>query len=112
MLKNQSQVNHWPGRAPRCFLPAMNADANIIDAGIRRFDRIAVTCVFGDPRNPRSWSGAPANLSNALEKLGVVVEGIHPRMSRLAKLGVTSVYMLTGLGKPPTSEHIMRLLLS
>ena len=50
-----------------------------------RFDRIAMTSVFGDPRDRRSWSGAPANLADALERLGIAVEGIHPRLGVLGK---------------------------
>src|SRR5262245_32746456 len=90
-------------------MPAMlmNAAAKI-DAGGLRFDRVAITCVFGDPRDLRSWSGAPANLANALEKLGVVVEGIRPRMSRLAKFGVAASDMITGLGRPLSSEQVLR----
>ena len=87
---------------------AMNAPPHIIGAASLRFDRVAITCVFGDPRDLRSWSGAPANLANALEKLGVVVEGIRPSMSRLAKLGVAAANMIAGHGRPLNSEHILR----
>ena len=73
-----------------------------------RFDRVAISCVFGDPRDPRSWSGAPANLANALERLGVAVEGIRPRMSRLAKWGVAARDMAAGLGRPLNSEQVLR----
>src|SRR5258707_1067544 len=84
----------------------MNAAPHL--AGELRFDRVAITCVFGDPRDPRSWSGAPANLANALERLGVAVEGIRPRMSRFAKLGVAAADMLAGLGRPLSSEQVLR----
>jgi len=77
-------------------------------ADVLRFDRVAITCVFGDPRDPRSWSGAPANLANALERLGVVVEAIRPRMSRLAKWGVAARDMVAGLGRPINSEQVLR----
>jgi len=87
----------------------MNAPPHIgIGAASLRFDRVAITCVFGDPRDMRSWSGAPANLANALEKLGVVVDGIRPRMSRMAKLGVAAANMIAGHGRPLNSEHILR----
>jgi glycosyltransferase involved in cell wall biosynthesis len=76
--------------------------------GALRFDRVAISCVFGDPRDPRSWSGAPANLANALERLGVRVEGIRPRMSRLAKWSVVARDMADGLGRPLNSEQILR----
>jgi glycosyltransferase involved in cell wall biosynthesis len=90
---------------------AMNA-APHIGAASPRFDRVAITCVFGDPRDLRSWSGAPANLANALEKLGVVVDGIRPRIGKLAKLGIAALNMVTGHGRPPNGEHILRSLRS
>ncbi len=85
----------------------MNAPLNT-GVGALRFDRIAISCVFGDPRDVRSWSGAPANLANALERLGVVVEGIRPRMSRLAKWTVATRDMAAGLGRPLDSEQVLR----
>ena len=75
-----------------------------------RFDRLAISCVFGDPRDSRSWSGAPANLSNALERLGLVVEGIHPRLGRLAKVGIAATNMVAGYGRPLDGEHFLRSL--
>jgi glycosyltransferase involved in cell wall biosynthesis len=86
---------------------AMNAASTMGGAG-RRFDRVAITCVFGHPRDPRSWSGAPANLASALEKLGVSVESIRPRMGRLAKLAVVARDMMSGLGRPLSGEQILR----
>ena len=87
---------------------AMNV-ASTIDVGdTLRFDRVAITCVFGDPRDLRSWSGAPANLANALERLGVSVEAIRPRMGRLAKWGIAARDMLAGLGRPLSSEQVLR----
>ncbi len=88
-------------------MAAMNGPFNS-DVGMLRFDRVAITCVFGDPRDLRSWSGAPANLANALERLGVAVEGIRPRMSRLAKWQVAASDMITGLGRPLSSEQVLR----
>jgi glycosyltransferase involved in cell wall biosynthesis len=64
--------------------------------------------VFGDPRDARSWSGAPANLANELERLGVVVEAIRPRMSRWEKLGVAACDMIAGLGRPVSTEQVLR----
>jgi glycosyltransferase involved in cell wall biosynthesis len=87
---------------------AMNVASNIDVGKALRFDRVAITCVFGDPRDLRSWSGAPANLANALERLGVTVEAIRPRMSRPAKWGVAARDMLAGLGRPLSSEQILR----
>jgi glycosyltransferase involved in cell wall biosynthesis len=87
---------------------AMNVASNIDVGQALRFDRVAITCVFGDPRDLRSWSGAPANLANALERLGVSVEAIRPRMGRLAKWGIAARDMLAGLGRPLSSEQVLR----
>jgi glycosyltransferase involved in cell wall biosynthesis len=75
-----------------------------------RFERVAVTCVFGHPRDLRSWSGAPANVSSAMERLGVAVEAIQPRLGKAAKIGVALTDMLTGLGRPVSSEQVLRSL--
>jgi glycosyltransferase involved in cell wall biosynthesis len=87
---------------------AMNVASPLHVHRTLRFDRIAMTCVFGDPRNRRSWSGAPANLADALERLGIAVEGIHPRLGLLGKLGVAAADVLTGHGRPIDGEHLLR----
>jgi glycosyltransferase involved in cell wall biosynthesis len=78
----------------------------------RRFDHLAVTSVFGDPRSPRTWSGAPANVAASLERLGVQIESIHPRIGKFAKLRIAVLEMLTGRGRPLTGEQIYRSLAS
>lgn len=85
----------------------MNAPLDT-DAGALRFERVAITCVFGDPRDQKSWSGAPANLAKELERLGVTVEGIRPSMTRLEKLGVAACDMIAGLGRPVSAEQVLR----
>jgi glycosyltransferase involved in cell wall biosynthesis len=75
-----------------------------------RFERVAVSCVFGDPRDLKSWSGAPANLSSAMERLGIHVEAIHPRLSKAARLGVALRDVLAGRGRPVSSEQVLRSL--
>jgi glycosyltransferase involved in cell wall biosynthesis len=77
-------------------------------AGQLRFDRIAITCVFGDPRDSRSWSGAPNNLATALEGLGVKVEGIHPRLTRAAKFEIALQDLLTGHGVATSGIDVLR----
>ncbi|MFZ5779759.1 MAG: glycosyltransferase family 4 protein [Pseudomonadota bacterium] len=74
----------------------------------RRFDRVAVTCVFGHPRDARSWSGAPANVSAAMERLGVTVEAIRPRLSRMSKAAIALRGVLSGYGLPASSEEVLR----
>jgi glycosyltransferase involved in cell wall biosynthesis len=73
-----------------------------------RFERVTISSVFGDPRQSRTWSGAPHNLGRALERLGIVVEGIHPQLSDLARYWI-AVRQSLRLGRlPPTSEYILR----
>lgn len=89
-------------------MPVMNVAFPLRAPRTLRFDRIAMTSVFGDPRDRRSWSGAPANLADALERQGIAVEGIHPRLGVLGKLGVAAGDMLAGHGRPVDGEHLLR----
>jgi glycosyltransferase involved in cell wall biosynthesis len=75
-----------------------------------RFERVAITSVFGNPREPRTWSGAPANVAKALERLGVIVQGIQPQISRMAKARVALVDMMAGRGRPLSGEQVLRSL--
>jgi glycosyltransferase involved in cell wall biosynthesis len=75
-----------------------------------RFDRVAITSVFGNPRELRTWSGAPANVASALERLGVTVQAIQPSISRLAKARIALVDMMAGRGRPLTGEQVLRSL--
>ena len=88
-------------------MPAMNVPLDGQAAALR-FDRVAITCVFGDPRNLRSWSGAPGNVANELERLGVAVDGIFPSIGRLARWSIAARDMLTGLGRPLSGEQVLR----
>lgn len=74
----------------------------------RRFDRVAITSVFGDPRDPKTWSGAPANLAGALERLGIQIEAIYPRAGRLAKMRAVIADAMSGRGHPLSGEQILR----
>jgi len=82
-------------------------DARSVDR-TRRFDRVAITCVFGEPRNPKAWSGAPNNLAGALERLGITVESIYPRLPRISRLAVAARYLARGYGWPAAGEQIRR----
>ena len=75
-----------------------------------RFRHIAVTSVFGDPRSARTWSGAPANVSAALERLGVKIDAIAPSIGRMAKMRVALADLLTGRGRPVSTEQVLRSL--
>ena len=74
----------------------------------RRFDRLAICSVLGDPSDPAVWSAAPYNLGNALERVGVGMERIHSGPSR-AQIGMLAVrYAMGGCGTPPSSEAVLR----
>ncbi len=75
-----------------------------------RFDHIAITSVFGNPRELRTWSGAPANVASGLERLGVTVKELQPRVGKTTKIGVALRDMLAGRGRPVSSEQILRSL--
>ncbi len=75
-----------------------------------RFRHIAVTSVFGDPRSARTWSGAPANVSAALERLGVKIDAIAPSIGRMAKMRVALADLLAGHGRPVSTEQVLRSL--
>jgi len=73
-----------------------------------RFASVAMTCVHGDPFDRRSWSGAPANLSAALGRLGVAVENIHSGFGRFSALALAAHHLVRGYGWPRSMEQILR----
>jgi glycosyltransferase involved in cell wall biosynthesis len=75
-----------------------------------RFDHIAISSVFGNPRELRTWSGAPANVASGLERLGVTVKELQPYLGKTARLGIALRDMLAGRGRPVSSEQILRSL--
>jgi glycosyltransferase involved in cell wall biosynthesis len=103
------------GRRKACggLLPSMDATLPLDAASTfraPRFDRVAITSVFGNPRDLRTWSAAPANVASALERLGVTVEGIWPRVGKVAKVRVALADLLAGRGRPVGSEQVLRSL--
>lgn len=75
-----------------------------------RFRHVAVTSVFGHPRSARTWSGAPANVAAALERLGVKIDAIAPEIGRFAKMRVALADLLAGKGRPVSTEQVLRSL--
>lgn len=74
----------------------------------RRFDRIAISSVLGNPDNPSVWSAAPYNLANALERLGVSVVRIDTGLSRIELGSLALRYAAAGYGLPPSTEAVLR----
>jgi glycosyltransferase involved in cell wall biosynthesis len=73
-----------------------------------RFDRVAITSVFGDPLSPLTWSGAPFRLASALREHGVAVEGFQPKLGRARRFASTARHIVGGFGKLRTSEQLLR----
>lgn len=73
-----------------------------------RFDRIAISSVFGDPLAPRTWSGAPFRLASALRRCGVSVEGIQPRLGRIRHAAIAVRHLMRHPGMRLTNEHLFR----
>jgi glycosyltransferase involved in cell wall biosynthesis len=78
------------------------------DVGRRRVERVAITSIFGDPRHPRTWSGAPNNLASALEGLGIEVRGTYPRLSNREKMMLAGRNLLAGYPPPANGEALYR----
>src|SRR5260370_14273790 len=73
-------------------------------------DGVAINCVFGNSRELRTWSGAPANVASGLERLGVIVQAIQPQIGRMAKARIALIDMMAGHGRPLTGEQVLRSL--
>ncbi|MGE0152916.1 MAG: glycosyltransferase family 4 protein [Reyranellaceae bacterium] len=81
------------------------------EAGVshaRRFDRVALCSIWGDPSDARVWSAAPFNLGNALERQGIDVVRLScaPEPAALGMLALG--YAMHGYGIPPSREAILR----
>lgn len=89
--------------------PEDAASSRRVRSGRRlRFERVAISSVFGDPLSPRTWSGAPFNLAHALARQGVAVEAIGPAIGAAAKLAFAARHVAGGFGRLATSEQILR----
>lgn len=70
--------------------------------------RLGITNVFGEPLLPSTWSGAPFNLSRALERLGAEVMGIYPRTSRRHDYWDVFRHVVTLGARPVTWNGVRR----
>jgi len=97
-----------PIAAARDAVGASNPAGEAKRVSNRRFDRLAIASVFGDPKDPKTWSAAPANLADALARQGVEIDYIHsgPKRSQRGLLALR--YALSGYGKPPSFEAVLR----
>ncbi len=84
-------------------MATVTADA---DAALLAGRRIGIASVFGDPIDPRTWSGAPSNLAAALRRLGAEVVGIDTGPARGQKYLFALDHMVRGGGMP--SGHYVR----
>jgi glycosyltransferase involved in cell wall biosynthesis len=59
--------------------------------------KLAISSPLGSPRDPRTWSSAPANLSAALERLGVKIIAIDSNcLGRFEKAMLSAANLLQG----------------
>jgi glycosyltransferase involved in cell wall biosynthesis len=78
------------------------------EARERRFDRVTISAVWGDPMHPRTWSGAPHNLAMALRRRGIQVEGFQPSIRRAQRLLFAAGHLVGGNGWLASQEQISR----
>src|SRR5258706_12622694 len=74
----------------------------------RRFDRVTISTVWGDPLHPHTWSGAPYNIASALRRQGVEVDGFCPSVGRARRLLFAAEHLLRGKGRLASQEQIAR----
>ena len=79
------------------------------EAEVARLDglRIGISSVFGDPLDPRTWSGAPSNLAAALRRLGAEVVGIDSGFRPHQKY-LFAIDVLRRGGAPLEGQHVRR----
>lgn len=76
----------------------------------KRFERVAICSVFGDPLDRRTWSAAPYNIGRCMQGFGIAVEGLHTGASRGEQAVLASHYSLLGYGAPRSKEAVLRML--
>ncbi len=81
-------------------------DSTTRDDGAGR--RLAVTSIFGPPRDPRTWSAAPASMAEGLEARGFEVVGVDGRAGRPAYAAGALLHLLGGHGRLRYSEAVAR----
>ena len=70
--------------------------------------RLAVTSVFGDALDPKTWSGAPCNLAQQLQRLGYEVSSVHLREPRSRSLWNACRHIVLTGGRSLKWESVMR----
>lgn len=70
--------------------------------------KVAISSVFGDPLDRRTWSGAPYNVSLGLTRAGFDVVGLYPRLSSTRLAAFAAVQSLRGHGVPSSGEAVSR----
>ena len=74
--------------------------------------RLAIASVFGHPLDPKTWSGAPFNLAQALEDRGVSVVGIDTGPALIVKLRLAVDHLAHGGDAPLDGDRVRRDLLA
>lgn len=84
--------------------------APMISGVQKRFERVAISSVFGDPLDRRTWSAAPFNLGQQLKAIGIAVEGVATGALRGEQALLATHYSLMGYGAPRSREAVLRML--
>src|SRR5690606_20209805 len=74
----------------------------------KRFDQIAVSSIFGNPLDRRTWSSAPYNIARCMREFGMAVEAIQSGGSRGALALLASRNSLSGYVTPRSGEAVLR----
>ena len=69
---------------------------------------LAISSIFGDPRDRSTWSAAPAAVAEELERLGFAITGIDVSAGTPAYAVGGIVHLLSGYGSIRYSEAIAR----
>jgi glycosyltransferase involved in cell wall biosynthesis len=69
---------------------------------------LAISSIFGPPRDSRTWSAAPASVAEGLEHLGFRIVGIDASVPRAAYVAGGLSHVLSGYGRIRYSESIAR----
>ncbi|MQA65915.1 MAG: glycosyltransferase [Alphaproteobacteria bacterium] len=69
---------------------------------------LAISSIFGPPRDSRTWSAAPASVAEGLEHLGFRIVGIDASVPRAAYVAGGLSHVLSGYGQIRYSEAIAR----
>jgi glycosyltransferase involved in cell wall biosynthesis len=66
---------------------------------VKHDDTLAITSHFGDPRNPKVWTGVPKLIVEAFERQHCKVVGIDASLNKVLKVPILLAHLMSGLGR-------------